>query len=144
MKKFAFPLEKVLAWRRIQTQLAEAELERLHNEQRRAEQKRLHLLTELTRAEQDFVQLPSMGASELAALDAFRRHTGQESAKLKRLAAEWAAKATQQAAVVTEQRRKLRLLEKLKERRLHDWTAEADKETTQLAEESHLARWNPD
>ena len=40
-----------------------------------------------------------------------------------------------------EARRRFRLLERLKQRRLEDWRLAGDKELEELASESYLARW---
>ena len=41
-----------------------------------------------------------------------------------------------------EARRRCRLLERLKERRLAEWTAERDQELEEMAAETYLARWS--
>jgi hypothetical protein len=41
-----------------------------------------------------------------------------------------------------EARRRCRLLERLKERRLTEWTAGRDHELEEIAAESYLARWS--
>jgi hypothetical protein len=41
-----------------------------------------------------------------------------------------------------EARRRCRLLERLKEHRLTEWTAERDREVEEIAAESYLARWS--
>ena len=41
-----------------------------------------------------------------------------------------------------EARRRCRLLERLKERRLAEWTTARDRELDELASESYLAKWN--
>ena len=43
-----------------------------------------------------------------------------------------------------EARRRCRLLERLKERRLADWTAERNRQLEEVASESFLARWRRD
>jgi hypothetical protein len=40
-----------------------------------------------------------------------------------------------------EARRRLRLLERLKDRRMAEWRAARDKELEELASESYLAKW---
>ena len=48
----------------------------------------------------------------------------------------------EQQKVMLEARRRCRLLERLKERRLAEWTAERDRELDEIAAESYLARWS--
>jgi hypothetical protein len=77
----------------------------------------------------------------LAALGAFRLHTDTEAKRIaqRRLQRENALE--EQRKVMLEARRKLRLLEKLKERRYAEWSAAAAKELEEMASESYLARW---
>jgi hypothetical protein len=44
-------------------------------------------------------------------------------------------------SAMLEARRRFRLLERLKQRRLEDWRLAGDKELEELASESYLARW---
>ena len=101
------------------------------------------MVNDLTRIEHEFLNAPSADAGEFVALGAFRQHTANEKIKLDHLVTASKQKIAEQAAHVTVKRRDLRLLEKLKAQRLQTWTEESLKETTQLAEESYLARWKP-
>jgi flagellar export protein FliJ len=143
VKKFTFSLEKVLAWRRVQVQVAEAELERLHAELRAAEASRQALGEEGTRVEQEFLHSQSATAPEFTGLAGFRQSLLEQDARLNQLCGLIAQRISAQTSAVTAKRRDLRLLEKLKEQRLHSWNEEFNKETSQLAEESYLARWKP-
>ena len=143
MKKFTFTLEKVLAWRRIQVQIAEAELERLHAELRGVDAAQKHLQQEGERVERDFLEAASATAPEFVALGEFRKHVDEEETRIAKRRVEMAETIAQHATLITAKRRDLKLLEKLKEQRLHSWTEEVNKETAQLAEESYLARWKP-
>jgi hypothetical protein len=46
-----------------------------------------------------------------------------------------------QQSIMLEARRRCRLLERLKDRRLADWTSARDHELDELASESFLAKW---
>ena len=140
MKKFSFPLERVLGWRNTQVQLAEAELDRTRSELRALDQRRADLARCVDDASAELLRAPSTTAAELAALQHFRSATAAQSTRLLHTRSTIELRIQQQTQAVVESRRKTRLLERLKETRLASWRAAAQREVDQMAEESHLAR----
>jgi len=65
----------------------------------------------------------------------------QEQGRLAAKRSECARMAAAQQASMLEARPRLRLLERLKERRLAEWTAACDREMEEVASESYLAQW---
>ena len=83
-----------------------------------------------------------MAALELEALGEFRLHVAaQEAGSWPRR--EWRACGTWRNSenAMLEARRRCRLLERLKDRRLAEWSKARDRELEELASESFLARW---
>jgi len=141
MKAFCFALENVLAWRRSELERAELQFQRSAAALAAVEQAIAELNAEGIRTEILVRGWSPVSGSDLAALGAFRNRLHQrrgeladrQSACLGRLGAERAA--------LLEARRRVRLLERLRERRWKDWRTAADKEMEALAAETHLARW---
>lgn len=141
MKRFVFRLESVLRWRRS---LFEQEQNRLHAlvAERDAILLRLKELEELRqRAEQALLEAPAVTGSELAALEAYRRRLNLERARKQQELTDCEARIEAQRQRVLEAQRRVRLLERLRERRFSEWEAELNRELEALAAESYLARW---
>lgn len=142
MRSFSFPLEKVLEWRRTQLEIEEAkfksesaalaELDRL-----RAECEASGIKAELQVREWD----PVTGR-DLAALGDFRLRVKAREAEIALLRAAQFEKLTAQGAAMLEARRRCRLLERLKERRIGEWRRAENRELEELASESYIAGWN--
>jgi hypothetical protein len=141
MKKFVFPLDRVMDWRRTQARLEESKLERLHAERRAIEAREAALKEELAASERALIAAPSATGFEMAALDAFRRYTIAERGRIAHALADCGKRIAAQLGVVTLRRRDIRLLEKLKDRRLKAWEVELTRETGRQADETYLAKW---
>jgi hypothetical protein len=83
-----------------------------------------------------------IAAGELTALGNFRLHVKAQESEIARHRVEAAQKLADQQKLMLDARRRYRLLERLKERRLTEWTAERDRELEGIAAESYLARWS--
>jgi len=140
MSPFRFRLEKVLGWR-------QRELEREDHGFKRelaalAELDRRHAELEATgiRAEIQVREWSPLAGSDLAALGSFRVRVKQEEKALAAARADREKQAEAQRLVMLEARRRCRLLERLRERRLAEWEKARDREIEELASESCLAR----
>jgi flagellar export protein FliJ len=141
MKKFRFPLERLLNYRRSRLAGEQARLEKLLAEQAGLEQRRAALEREERMVNESLRRLPVISSEQLAAIASFRRFAASEAV---RLAAEIHAAAGRVAAqrdAVLSARREVEVLEKLRERRLHDWRREVDQETERQTAELVVARW---
>jgi len=141
MKKFQFPLQRVLDWRHVQARVEESKLEGLYAERRAIETEIEKLLEERERSDRAVAQGNGSTGEELAALSAFRRFSVAEHTRLDRLRAGCSQRIAAQIAVVTAKRRDAKLLEKLEQQRLAAWQIDFTKHIDAQAEESHLARW---
>ncbi len=140
MKKFEFPLSRVLDWRRTEAQIEESKLEQLFAELRGIEAREVTVRAELARSESVVRAAPALMGAELAVLDAFKRAAAQERLELQNAAALCQGKIARQAEVVTGKRREVKLLERLHQRKFDAWKVEFSREIDRQAEELHLAR----
>ena len=141
MKRFRFRLESVLKWRALQLKLEEAKLQDLFAELRALGARREALATGKADSERAVLALAVIEAQQLEALDAHRRWVTAERERLARQEADCAARIASQREQVRKAEQNLRLLEKVKERRLAEWSRALDKEYEVLAAEGFLARW---
>jgi len=140
MKKFIFPLKRVLDYRRVHLQIEESKLQQLHAELNGIDAHAAALAADLALSQRALVTAPSVTATEFATLDAFRRYTAFETVRADRARIDCRRRITVQTEAVTQRRRDVRLLENLRDRRLRTWRAGFDREIQQQAEESFLAR----
>jgi hypothetical protein len=144
MKAFQFRLDAVLKWRDRQFHAEEARLWQLLNREVEIEASATRLRL-LHRAEMDRVcSKPSIEASELQNLAAFKVWARREGERL-RLALEAARKeVAEQRRRTLEARRAYLLLEKLKETKWKVWNLAFDRELEADAADAFLSRWNRD
>jgi len=142
MKSFKFPLEKALELRRTQLEMEEAKHKREIAAVAAIDRRRAEIEASGLRAEVEVRKWNPISAGDLAALSNYRTKVKEEEAALTRHRIDAAQKAAAQQKVMLEARRRCRLLERLKERRLEEWTFERDKELDEIAAESYLARWS--
>jgi flagellar biosynthesis chaperone FliJ len=141
MKKFVFSLERVLHLRQAQARIEEMKLERLYGEQTAIATRERYLRDQRRQAESEIYIRGEATAGELAALDAFRQHVQAEVQRSQQARAACQRRVHAQLEIVTGKRREVKLIEKLKLQRRTAWKSEFEREITQQAEESHLARW---
>ena len=142
MKKFSFPLERVLAWRQTQCKLEEAKLDRANFELRALEQQLAQLVQDRDAARRDLVATDGRTGAEFQALEPYRAASEAQGIRGARIAADLRLSIAAQMQVVTERRRDAKLLERLREQQFKAWSEAAAKEVEQQAEESYLSRWN--
>ena len=142
MKKFSFPLTRVMEWRRTEARIEEAALERLYAGLQAIDMREALLNEERAQSEKAVLRQSSTTGAELASLDGFKRFIVAERFRIQRLRTECHKKISAQLHVVTLKRRDVRLLEKLKDERLKTWNVGLAHEIDQQAEESYLAKWN--
>jgi flagellar export protein FliJ len=142
MARFQFSLEKVLRWRAVELTTEEAKLKALVQQQ-------LHLQTLLANVSAQRSQLisslgsmPDLRGDDLRTLTAcglrLRRNAENLAQQLHKCGRELA----KQRKRYSEAKRRVRLLEELKNRRLEEWKYEEAALLEELASESFLANWN--
>jgi len=142
MKKFSFPLGRVMDWRETQARIEESKLQNLYAQLRAIDLRIAQVLEERAQSQKTVLAAPAVSGFEFAALDAFRRFSVLEHTRLERSRADCSRRVAAQIQVVALKRRDVRLLERLKQQRLVAWHADFNREIDAQAEESHLAKWN--
>ena len=142
MKSFQFPLEKALELRRTQLELEEANHKRQIAAVAAIDRRKAEIEASGVQAEIEVRQWSPIQSGDLAALGHYRLKVKSEESALARHRLDAVQKLAAQQKVMMEARRRYRLLERLRERRLAEWTAERDKELDEIAAESYLARWS--
>lgn len=143
MKAFRFPFDRVRQWRAQQLEIEEVRLQKLFADRQAIRAQRAALDEERLREERAVRAPGSAAAQDLAVLDAFGRYVVAEKKKLTEAEAGCATRIAAQQQQVTEARRRVELLDRLKEKRLAEWRLEFDREQENLAGELFLAKWRP-
>jgi flagellar export protein FliJ len=128
MKAFRFRLDRVLDWRRAELELEETRLKQLHAARAALDQEKAALQSARDDAGRSVLARSSIDGAELHLLSSYNAAVKLLSVRLdeKRRASEQAAVAQQQKLM--EARRRLRLLENLKERRLAEWKYDTERQ----------------
>ncbi len=141
MKKFTFTLERVRQWREKQIAMEQARLEKLFSERGLLESRRAMLEQEANASASLVHSNTAIAASELQAIDAFRRHVISQRRVIAAGIAEVDQRIAGQQRNLMEARRRFELLDTLKEKKLTQWNADFAREIEIQAGELHLARW---
>lgn len=128
MKNFQFRLDRVLDWRRTEMEMEETRLKQLRAAQAALDQERAALESARDNAGRTLLGQASVYGAELQLLSGYNTAVKLLSARLdeKRRAAEQTAAAQQQKLL--EARRRLRLLENLRDRRLAEWKYDTERQ----------------
>lgn len=141
MTKFRFPLATALQIRQWEADRDQARLEQL-----RVERDRLLAaaaeLRDLRAAEDTALARPGATHTAVAvfSVDQFHQYANESQRFLASNRAMLETRIAEQTRQLVEARRKVRLLERLQEKKLAEWKRAADLELEQLAADSHTAR----
>jgi flagellar export protein FliJ len=141
MKRFEFRLQQVLEWREKQLELEDARFKQQAAAIAGLDRARAGLESAGLQAEMQLRSSAAVSGQDLSALAGFRQHIRTRSHEIAVQRAEAQKQLEAQQKVMLEARRRCRLLERLKERRLSEWRSACDREMEALASESFLARW---
>jgi len=141
MIPFRFRLQKVLDWRRTELEIEEIKFKRQSAALADLDRARAQLEAAGVNAEVQVRDWRPLAGRDLAALGSFRLATKLKERDIALRRAECQQKLDAQQRVMLEARRRCRLLERLRERRLSEWDLAQNRELEQLATESHLAQW---
>ena len=142
MKSFHFPLQKALDLRTKQLEMEELRYKQRISELAELDRKRGEVEAATARAEAQVREWSTVASSDLMALGNFRLRAKKLEEQIRVRRVELVKEVEAQQQVMLAARRRCRLLEKLKERRMTEWTAERDHELEEIAAESYLARWS--
>lgn len=141
MKAFQFPLQRALEWRQTQLELAEARVQQQLAQLAAIDEARSELGSQGQRVELEVRQFTALEGSDLSALGEYRLNLKARARQLAVQRVECQKELSTRQNAMTEARRRCRLLERLKARRLSEWQSAADRELDELAAGSYLAQW---
>lgn len=141
MKKFSFPLGRVMDFRRMQARLEEIKLEAMYAELRAIDAREVALIQQSVDSEKSLRAAPSVTGFDLELFDSYRHAMKDEQKRMDKSRAECRKRIEAQLAVLIVKRRDVKLLEHLKTQRHEKWEKEMHKEIDQQAEEAYLAKW---
>ena len=141
MHRFQFRLQRVLQWQERVCHIEEDKLHTCLSDVAETEEKLARLAAERIAIEQEFSSQQALAAPDLSALAAFRH-----KAVLHRQALEHELQSRRTILDVQRQkllaeRRRLQVIEKLRERALQEYNRAVDKEVEALSYESYLSTW---
>ena len=141
MPNFQFRLSRVLDWYQTQCQLEETRLGQCLQALSQVQESIALLQAETVRIEREVIFGGSVSGHDLASLGLYRLRAKIQAAELdqERIRCEQAVHA--QMAVVQAAQRRLRLVEKLRERRLAEHLYAENKALETLASEAYLSKW---
>jgi len=142
MARFEFSLERVLRWRAMELAAEEAKLKQLVQEQLRLQSVLAEVSTERSKLISSLGSMPNLSGDDFRTLTAcglrLRRTAENLGQQLLRVGRDLGV----QRKKYGEAKRRVRLLEELKDRRLREWKYEEAAMLEELASESFLANWN--
>ena len=141
MIPFRFPLQRVLGWRRTELEIEEIKFKRQAAALADLDRARAELEAAGVTAEVQVRDWSPLSGCDLAALGGFRLYVKMKEREIATRRVECQEKLDAQQRAMLEARRRCRLLERLKDRRFSEWDLAQNRESEQLAAESHLAQW---
>ncbi len=135
MQRFRFRLARVLEYQRTRLGMEEHALERLTAERRELEAERERAAGARLHSARALARETDIGGLDLQCLDAYARRMERRQQTIQGSIKDCERREELQRAVLTEARRRVRLLEKLRDRRLADWNAAFNRELQELASE---------
>jgi hypothetical protein len=139
--RFQFPLQKVLDWRRTQLEIEEGKFRQRVEAVAAVDRARAELEAGAVHTECEVRRWDPVDGGDLRALGEYRAGVRASEARLTAERAERARALAAQQAAMLEARRRFRLLERLRERRVAEWKSACDRELDEIASESFLAQW---
>ena len=142
MKKFNFPLTRVMDFRRMQARVEEIKLEALYAELRAIDIREVAVIAQRVQSEKTLRAAPSVTGFDLELFASFGAAMKVELTRLDKARVDCLKRIDAQLAALMIKRRDVKLLEHLKEQRFEKWEREMFKEIDQQADEAYLAKWN--
>ena len=140
MKRFVFPLERIRAWNATKLRLEETALEAIVRQQRLAEEAFAEVCAQRTQCEQTTPRQQQIESSELLRIEQFRLFVTSERTRTQGILADLDRKIKELSVRIMELKRKIELLDRLRDRQHDAWTAEEAKELQSAADEAFLQK----
>jgi flagellar export protein FliJ len=141
MQRFRFRLDRVLEWRRKKYRLEETRLAECVALVRAAERRIEQLRDERASIERELLQRLAIPAADFLNLGRYRLRVDKEKIDLTEERRRRLQAAAEQRARVQQAQQRVKLLEKMRERRLEEYIAADNRELEALAAEAFLSRW---
>lgn len=141
MKKFNFPLARVMDFRRMQARVEEIKLEALYAELRAIDTREVALIQQRVQSEKALKAAASVTGFDLELFDTYRQAMKEEQKRMDKARADCRKRIDAQLQVLMVKHREVKLLEHLKDRRFEKWEKEMFKEIDQQADEAYLAKF---
>ena len=142
MTRFQFRLDSVLAWRRAQLEAEEFKLRQLLDGLVRIERAAGELEAVRLSEERRVIGAGTVTGAELWSLAAWREAARVQAGALAREREVRLREIAGQRERIAVARQRCRLLERLREKRLAEWSREIERQLDAFASEAYLARWN--
>jgi flagellar export protein FliJ len=139
VENFRFRLERVLSWQRVVTELEEARTRQWLAALAETQAGRVQLAAARREAEEQLMTASALRPQELDTLADYREGLATRDRELRKREQNCEQRLEEQRRRWMEARRRCRLLEKLRERRLAEYRIELDRELETLAMESFAA-----
>jgi flagellar export protein FliJ len=144
MARFQFSLEKVLRWRTVELTAQEAKLKALVQEQLHLQAQLAEVSAERSKLISSLGAMPDLRGADLRTLTACGLRLRRNAENLAQQLLRCGRDLGKQRRNYADAKRRVRLLEELKNRRLQEWKYEEAALLDELASESFLANWNRD
>jgi flagellar export protein FliJ len=142
MRSFQFRLDRVLDWYQNQFQIEQARLGVAMTAQDRAQQNLARFHAECLGVERDIIGRHEIPARDFAALGLFRLRARKTEIELTQCVQRAETAVRDQLQRLQDAQRRVRLLEKLRDRRKAEHRYLEEKELEDLAAEAFLAKWD--
>jgi flagellar export protein FliJ len=142
MARFQFSLEKVLRWRTVELTGEEAKLKAMVQEQLHLQTLLAEISAERSRLISSLGGMPDLRGDDLRTLTACGLRLRRTAETLAQRLLQCGRELAKQRKKYSEAKRRVRLLEELRDRRLQEWKYEEAAQLEELASESFLANWN--
>lgn len=144
MKSFRFNLQRVLDWQLEQCELIENRVKSLCRELGRIQAQIAGAQADLVAAEEMVLSARRLDGASLNSLAAYRIRLRKRTDSLHAERQGCEIRLAQQRAQWIEARKRYRIMERLRHRKLTEYASELDRELDLLAAEAYAARWNAD
>lgn len=141
MRRFVFRLQRVLQWQQRLCRVEEDKFRACQSALNETDQKLMRLAAERVAVEQEFSTQANLALVDLRALAEFRQKCVADRQALERERQNRLAAVDAQRQILLAARRRLQVIEKLRERAFEEYTRAADRELEALSHESYLSTW---
>lgn len=140
MQRFRFRLDSVLRWRETSAEVEQARLDLLLAERQKLAQQQAQLEQAIDGQRRTLHDV-AFTSAERAAFDGWYKHATRVQKATAAAIFDCERRIERQRPVLAEARRKVELLRRLRERRHHEWSAEAARLEQAEVEEMVISRW---